>query len=73
MEGKILYICSDFYPMSTGYSNAFSNFLDAIGNYQVDILTTTKDASLKKVLLIEQFLNLKLFMGVVRWIILLTL
>lgn len=48
MENKILYICSDFYPMSTGYSNAFKNFLDALGDdYYIDILTTTPNAELK--------------------------
>ncbi|EGT2785725.1 Glycogen synthase [Salmonella enterica subsp. enterica serovar Carmel] len=48
MANRVLYICSDFYPLSTGYSNAFYNFLDILNDYEVDILTTTGSAKLKR-------------------------
>ncbi|EHW9405167.1 TPA: glycosyltransferase family 4 protein [Salmonella enterica] len=48
MANRLLYICSDFYPLNTGYSNAFYNFLDILDDYEVDILTTTQNAKLKR-------------------------
>lgn len=67
---KILYYCEHFYPMNTGYSNAFKNFLEIFSKdseYQIDVITPSylgeeKEISLGKnikIIRLKKILNIR--------------